>query len=482
MSWGWTTHPLVLLAFMLVGGSVGIVNPELAKALDLPGQLASALLEMAGLPLLVVATLFGLRNLVTLPHSGRRLGSLLLLVVLSVWLSGLLGALAGALLAPGQAMNANERRAFGALVQQAGGEAERIDILLLTPPPTQAVAGPAGGLPDNVYAVLVQGDLAGIIWCTLVLGLPFALMPRDRSQALVTQIEPIYRTLERLVQHIIKLLPLLAFGMAAHLGAQLSWEALSLLGGLLTALLLSSGCVIALALGLVARQADVGVLKLLVVMKAPMLTALVAPTPVASIPSTIKVLTDRLALSRGIVEVVVPVGTVWLVAGSALQAALITVFVAQLYELPLGPWLLLWISVLATLAALIARPDSAAAGLAPAALVMLWLGVPSEAVIPVLLLVDGLGRGLRQLTSLCCIAAACALLSSGLRSERPDWTATDDPSATSRPLRFTLTRGMAALVLACALGASLLSTLAGLGVGLRSVKPIPISLSDGAAR
>jgi len=481
MNWSWTTHPLLLLACLLVGAGIGLVSPELAGALDVPGQAASALLEMAGLPLLVVAILFGLRNLVTLPHSGRRLGLLLLLVALCVWLSGLLGALAGAWLAPGQGLNASERRAFGVLVQQAGGKTERTEILLLTPPLPPTAVEPAGVLPDNVYAVLVRGDLAGIIWCTLVLGLPFALLPRERSQALVTQLEPIYRALEQLVEHITKLLPLLAFGMAAHLGTQLQWEALSLLGGLLGALLLSSGCVIALALGLVARRANIGSLKLLVEMKAPLLTALLAPTLVASIPSTIKVLTDRLALSRGIVEVVVPVGTVWLAAGSALQAALITVFVTQLYGLPLGPGLLLWISVLAALAALVARPDSAAAGLAPAALVMLWLRVPSEAVLPVLLLTDGLGRGLRQLTSLCCIAATCALLSRGLQSESPDWTPSDAPAA-PHPLQFNLTRAVAVLLLAGVLGAGFLSTLAGLGVGLRSVKPLPTSQIDGAAR
>lgn len=481
MNWSWTTHPLLLLACMLIGGGIGLVSTELAGALDLAGQAASALLEMAGLPLLVVATLFGLRNLVTLPHGGRRLGWLLLLVALCVWLSGLLGALAGVWLAPGQTLDAGERRAFGALVQQVGGETERTDMLLLAPPPPPGAAKLAGVLPDNVYAVLVRGDLAGIIWCTLVLGLPFALLPRERSQALVTQLEPIYRALEQLVEHITKLLPLLAFGMAAHVGAQLRWEAISLLGGLLSALLLSSGCIIALALGLVARWANIGIPRLLVEMKAPLLTALLAPTLVASIPSTIKALTDRLALSRGIVEVVVPVGTVWLAAGSALQAALITVFVTQLYGLPLGPGLLLWISVLAALAALVARPDSAAAGLAPAALVMLWLRIPSEAVLPVLLLADGLGRGLRQLTSLCCIAATCALLSSGLRQERPDWHTSEAPAA-SRPLQFNLTRAMAVLVLAGVLGAGLLSTLAGLGVGMRSVKPLPTSLLDGTAR
>lgn len=481
MNWSWTTHPLLLLACMLVGGGVGLVSPGLAEALDLPGQAASALLEMAGLPLLVVATLFGLRNLVTLPHGGRRLGLLLLLIALCVWLSGLLGALAGAWLAPGQALDAGERRVFGTLVQQLGGETERTDVLLLAAPPPAGAAEPTSGLPDNVYAVLVRGDLAGILWCTLVLGLPFALLPRERSQALAHQLEPIYRALEQLVVHITKLLPLLAFGMAAHLATQLRGEALSLLGGLLGALLLSSGCIIALALGLVARGANIGIARLLVEMKAPLLTALLAPSLVASIPSAIQTLTERLALSRGIVEVVVPVGTVWLAAGSALQAALISVFVVQLYGLPLGPGLLLWISVLAALAALVARPDSAAAGLTPAALVMLWLRVPSEAVLPVLLLADGLGRGLRQLTSLCCIAATCALLSGDLRQERTDLSPSEGPVA-PRPLQFNLTRAMAILVLAGLLGAGLLSTLAGLGVGLRHARPVPTSLLDGTVR
>lgn len=477
MRMNWLSHPLLLLACVLAGSVVGIVSPALAAALELPGQLASAVLEMAAMPLLVLATVFGLRNLMTLPQRGRRLARLLLLAALSLWIAGLLGTFTGALLRTGQALDDAERRAFGTLLQQTGGKAERTEIELLAPSAQPTAEEPLFALPANAYATLVKGDLPGSIWCTLVLALPFALMPRERGQALAALLEPVYRTLEQLVQHINKLLPLLAFGMAAHLGAQLSWEVLRLLGGLLGALLLSSAGVITLALLLVARQTGVGMLELLAAMKAPMLTALVAPTPVTSIPATISALTERLGLSRGIVELVVPVSTALLTAGSALQAGLITVFVSQLYELVPGPLLLIWIGTLSALAALLARADDTGGALAPAALVMLWLQLPSEAVLPVLLLIDGLSRSLRQLTSLACIAATCALLSGDLLSQRREWT--PDPSTESRALQFTLTRGMAAAIVACVLGAGLLSALAGIGVGLRSTAPAQTSPAGG---
>lgn len=459
----WTRHPAFLIACLVVGSLAGVISPDLARALAVPGQLAGALLEMAALPLVLTATAFGLRNVLALPHPVRRLSMGLAFAVVSLWLAGLTGAATGALLAPGKMLDENSREDFGRLIQKVGGAAERTEVALLAQPVPEPPKD-LPGLPENAFAAMVQGNLPAMLWCTLLLSLPFVLMPRERSQPLAQLLEAIYRTLEQLIHLSNRLLPLLAFGMAAHLSAQLEWTTVRLLAPLLGAMLIGACVICSIALWLVANQASHSLGKVLFAMRAPLLVAFLAPSPAAAMPNTIDALSGRLGLSRGVAELVVPAGCTLLVAGSAAQAALIAVYVAHLYDQVLSPAQLVWIGSLAAGASVITRSTSTGT-LAPAALVLLWLRLPAEAVLPVLLLIDGLTRGMSQVTALCCVAATSAWLARGLPSERLEPASTI--SAPTRPWQLTLSRAMAVTVLVCVLCAALLSTLAGIGMGLR---------------
>ena len=67
------SHPLVLLLFGAAGVLLGLAAPTWTGPAALIVQVSTALLNLLSAPLLIVATLSGLRHLLSLPHPARRL-------------------------------------------------------------------------------------------------------------------------------------------------------------------------------------------------------------------------------------------------------------------------------------------------------------------------------------------------------------------------------------------------------------------------
>lgn len=476
----WTTHPLTLIGSLAGGALLGALSPadsalaSAAAALGVAGRLFGQLMDMAALPLLVVAVTLGLRNLQALPHRGRRLLQVLAASAAALWACGLLGAVAGHWVGHGRDLDQAQRRSLGLQIQRAGGAAERLAIDL-RPGPAESpeLDPPVGASPesarlDNAFAALVRGDLPAVLTGTLLFALALAALERPASQALANQLEAVYRTLEQLIAQTLHLLPLLACGMAAHVAASLDAELLALWGGLIATLGLSGLGVGLLALHHIARTAGCSPLQALAALRAPLLIGLLAPTATAAIPATIDALSRQLGLPRGLTELLVPTGAVFLRAGLALHTALIAVFTAGLYGLPLTALDLAWIGSLAAAAALWPAPGGSAGPLGAAALVLLWLRLPPEGVLPVLLLVDRLCVGLRQVIALLCLSVVCAQAARGLPAERRAAEAACTEEVARAPLRVVCRGPIVALAAGCLALAGGLSTLIGIGVGLRS--------------
>lgn len=463
----WSTHPLTLIACLLGGAVLGLFSPPGSGIVGLVGDIFSRLLEMAALPLLMVATAFGLRNLLGLPRPGRRLLMLVVGGMAAMLIAGLAGALLAQLSGPGRNLPPQEQEALGELILKVGAASESI---ALDPEKGGEAAPPAdSGVPDNVFSVLVNADLAGMLLCALLFGLAFATQPREASKDLARQLEAIYRTLEILIGKANLLLPLLAFCMAAQITSSIGLDTLSLLGHLLETLFLASLVPAVLALALICRHARCTPWQALDALREPLIIGFAAPTPAAAIPSAIDALSRRLGFSRGIAELLVPTGSIFLRAGLALHTAVIAMFVAQLYEQAMTPASWILVGTQAAVAALVLNPSGQPSALAPAALVLLWLQLPAEAVLPVLLLADRLCQGPRQILSLLCIGALTAQVSGGLPSEKREQQITLNVMG---PWRLALTQRTLGTVVACIIAAGCLATLAGIGTGMRMNAPV----------
>jgi Na+/H+-dicarboxylate symporter len=334
-------------------------------------------------------------------------------------------------------------------------------------------------VPDNFFRVLVEGRSLGILSCALLFGLAFAALARTQHAALNHMFEGIYRTLELIIARANILLPVVAFGMSAHVFAQTDAVTIRAMSGFLLHFVALVALLAVGAIAVIHRRGNQPLADVLQHLKTPMLVSLMSSSTTASIPHTIEAMSARLGFSRGIVELVVPTASVFLRAGSALYYVLLALFVANLYDRTLGAADIGMIGMGATVAAFASAGNNSLTNVGYAGIVLAMLQLPIEAALALFLAIDLICEGPRNLLTLLATCVLISVVSAGLPSERVTAPAAD--AAPAKPLRFVLTRGNVMLLAGCSVLASLLILLMGIAVGARQAQPSAAYATSAAA-
>lgn len=475
------SHSLLALLLCMAAGSIaGVYAPALGDVAYVAGQVYLSIVSMAAIPLLVVATFFGLRQTMALPFPGRRMLMIAGLALLLVVLCAGTGLALGWMDAPGAHLDGESRAHLGALVQQAGGDGGDIEMRLQGDQ-TEATASPEHGwstlLPDNFFRVLAEGRALGILSCAILFGLGFAALARAQNNALNHLFEGVYRTLELIIARANILLPIVAFGMAAHILSQTELATIRAMSGFLLHFFALVLLLSAAAIALIHRRGRQPLAEVLQHLKTPMLVSLVSSSTTASIPHTIEAMSARLGFSRGIVELVVPTASVFLRAGSALYYVLLALFVANLYDRSLSAADIGMICAGATLAAFASAGNNSLTNVGYAGIVLSLLQLPIEAALALFLAIDLICEGPRNLLTLLATCVLIAIVSAGLPSERVTAPDAGALPAKPQPLRLVLTRAHVAVLAGGSVLAALLIVLMGVAVGARQAQPPPTALT-----
>ncbi|MDB5871419.1 MAG: sodium:dicarboxylate symporter [Ramlibacter sp.] len=476
-----SSSPPALLVCLVAGGLVGRFFPDLGAVAAVLGQVYLGVIGMAALPLLVVATFFGLRQTLALPQPGRRVLMIAALAMLLVAVCAGVGTLAGVLVQPGASVDRGTREYLGAMVQRAGGAAGDTEIALdATSDPNQDKAldpnWAADLVPDNFFRVLAEGKSLGILLCTIPFGLAFAALGKGRNTALTGVFETIYRALETIISRVNLFIPVLVFSMSAYFVAKTEPRTIAAMSSFVGWFLILALSLSAVAVAVIRRQCKLPVSQVLQALKAPALISLTSASTTASIPDTIEAMSSKLGFSRGIVELVTPMSSVFLRGGSALYYALVALFVANLYGRTLAPDELALTCAGAFLAAFASAGNNSAANVAYAGVVLAMLQLPAEAALALFIAVDLICEGPRNLLTLLCACLLSALVSRGLPSERV--AAGEATAATApKPVRFAFTRADLALGVGCCLVVAVLLVVLGIGVGMKTDAREPYRLA-----
>ncbi|PMS18568.1 sodium:dicarboxylate symporter [Trinickia dabaoshanensis] len=462
--------PVLLLCIVLGCIAGAFVEPVGAAAYAI-GQVYISLVTMAAVPLLVVAMFFGLRQLLALPRPGLRIGTMLMMAIALVALGGAAGTVAGVLTAPGLHLPAAAHAQLGRLILASGGNAGEVSMTLFS----QGAAAASDGafaltdvVPDNFFGALANGRALGILTCTILFGMAFAALSSEQTKVLNGIFESVYRALEALIDYANLLLPVLVFGTAAHLVAHTPREILSAMSGFISVFLVSALGLSCIAVAAIAIRTRVSFGRALTCLRAPMLVSFTSGTATAAIPHTIEAMSAKLGCSRGVAELVVPFGAVFVRAGSALYFALVTSFVANLYAHSLDVADYAMIGAAATLAAFASAGRNGAGGIAAAGIALSLLRLPTEAALVLFVAIDLVCDGPRNLLSLLSTCTVVALVSAGLQAERaPASAQSTTPYGESALVRLAFTRAQLALVAGCAIVAASLIVIMGIGVGAR---------------
>ena len=267
-------------------------------------------------------------------------------------------------------------------------------------------------LPSNIFKSLAQGDEAKIALFAIMFGFAVAVLnsrlKEDFNQSLVTVISACFK-LSSIFRHA---LPVVIFIVAAHLSAHMGADALILLAHFLIAFSSMAFllCILSFAILKMRSEATHGdVLSSL----RPTLSIAMASGEHSSvcIPQMVDTMSDRLGFTRDKVEFLVPLATCFVRSAPIMYFAVATVFIAQIYGHPIThtEWLLiLGLSIVQGFASMGLQ---GANKLALLAVICNPLGLPTEAVVLLLLAVEPICAFLSGLTMAMSQCAYVALIS-----------------------------------------------------------------------
>ncbi|MFO7249289.1 MAG: dicarboxylate/amino acid:cation symporter [Actinomycetes bacterium] len=357
---------LQLLLGLVVGAVLGFAalvwNLEwLANVLTEVGNIFVQLLRLAVAPLVFTAVVVSVANLRNVGNAARLAGKTLLWFLVTALIAVIVGIVLGLVINPGQ----------GVTLDTSGAQApERVGswVDFLT-----------GIIPTNVVTAFSELNVLQIVFLGVVLG-GAALAIGEKAEPFLTLSRSILELVQKALWWVIRLAPIGTAGLIGKAVATYGWD---LLGPLARVSLgVYVGCLVVLLAVYPTLLALVGKVNPITFFRnawPAIELAFVSRSSVGTLPVTQKVTIERLGVDRDYAAFAVPFGATTKMDGCAsVYPAIAAIFVAQVYDIPLGIGEYLLIAFVAVVG------SAATAGLT-GAIVMLTLtlstlGLPLEGV------------------------------------------------------------------------------------------------------
>ena len=315
-----------------------IMGPEAGEALlskvKIIGDVFISLIRMIVVPLVFFTLVAGIYAM----GDPKKLGTIglqaFLLYLVTTFFANMLGLGMGLLFQPGVGVD------LGDATPRALGEAQPIGERLMSI------------IPQNPFAALVEGDILAVIFFALLLGVGL-LMAREQGEPAGRFFESVAEGILKATHLIMELAPFGVFGLIAYVagtkGIETFTASLSLtlavsIGAFLHMLLVYGGLV-RLVLGLPFVAFFRGILD-------AQLVAYSTSSSSATLPVTIKAVTENLGVHKSVAGSVLPLGATINMDGTALYLGILALFTAQAFGYQLEPQHYFLIALTASLASI----------------------------------------------------------------------------------------------------------------------------------
>ncbi len=362
-AWYRELHWQILIG-LVAGLLVGVVLGEHVVYLKPLGDIFLRLLRMVIVPLVVSSLVVGTTGIGDATRIGRLGGKAGIYYVATSGASIFAGLVAVNAIRPG----------VGA------------DVPLHAVPEKLAVgAGSLGDIvlriiPQNPLRAMVEGDMLGVIFFSLVLGLFMNGLPASQKQTLVGIFKAFFDVMMRITDFIIRLAPVGVFALMAQVVGTAGLEVFGPLLLYMATVVLSLGIHAGVTLPLVLRYfAKVDPLEYARAMTPALLTAFSSASSSATLPLTMECVEDRAGIPNEVTSFVLPLGATVNMDGTALYECVAAMFIAQVYgiEISIGQQVLVFFTALL---ASIGAAGIPMAGLVMITVVLRAVGLPMEGV------------------------------------------------------------------------------------------------------
>ena len=182
-------------------------------------------------------------------------------------------------------------------------------------------------VPTTMFDAFAKGDILQVVLISLLFGFALSFVG-ERGKPLVALIDSLTRTVFGIVNIVMHLAPIGAFGAMAFTVGKYGMASLGPLVKLIGTFWITSILFVLIVLGLIARAAGFSILRFLAYIKEEILLCLTLSSSEPTLPTLMEKL-EKLGCSKSLVGLVVPTGYTFNTDGSSLYITMAALFVAQ---------------------------------------------------------------------------------------------------------------------------------------------------------
>jgi aerobic C4-dicarboxylate transport protein len=189
-------------------------------------------------------------------------------------------------------------------------------------------------VPQNVVAAFAKGEIIQVLFFGILFGIGLKRLA-GKGSGLVSAFESISAVLFNILHIIMKLSPIGAFGGMAYTIGKFGFSSLAVLGKLMLSFYLTAALFIFIVLNLILRYYGLSLWKLLRYIKSEILIVLGSSSSETVLPILIDKL-EHAGCERSVVGLIIPTGYSFNLDGSTIYLSMATLFIAQVFNVPLS--------------------------------------------------------------------------------------------------------------------------------------------------
>ena len=319
----WPHLYVQVLIAITIGILLGHFYPETATTMKPLGDGFIKLIKMMIAPIIFCTVVTGIAGMQAMDKVGRvGIKALLYFEVVST-LALIIGLIVVHLIQPGAGMNvdvstldAKSLSAYTDVVKTLG----IVDFMLNI-------------IPASVVDAFAKGDILQVLLFSLLFGFSLATMKETGTQV-VYVIEKVSHVLFGIVETIMKLAPIGAFGAMAFTIGKYGIASLAPLAKLMGSFYLACLLFIFIVLGFITRFAGFSIIKFIIYIKDELLIVLGTSSSESVLPRMMIKL-EKMGCSKSVVGLVIPTGYSFNLDGTSIYLTMAAIFVAQATNTPL---------------------------------------------------------------------------------------------------------------------------------------------------
>lgn len=324
-----TTRPLLtslyvrVLCGVVCGVALGIAAPSFAAKLQPLGDGFIRLVKMTVGPLIFCTVSGGIANMTSSAGVGKTGGLALIYFEIASTVALVIGLVVVNIVSPGAGMNADPSKLPGEAAAKLLGNSHKTATQFLL-----------DIIPDTLFGALARGELLPVLLVALLVG--FALRAMGPRGAPVAElIDRLGHVIFAVIDFVMKLAPIGAFGAMAYTVGQFGVQTLGSLASVLACFYATCVVFVFGVLGLVARLHGFSIFKFVRYIREELFIVLGTSSSESVLPRMMEKL-ERLGVGNQTVGLVVPTGYSFNLDGTAIYVTMASVFIAKATNAPFG--------------------------------------------------------------------------------------------------------------------------------------------------